>query len=238
MKIAVINFSGNVGKTTIARQLLAPRMKAQSFAVESLNASTSDEGKDTARLKGKQFGDLQEQLLLTDSVIVDIGASNVESFMHGMKQFNGSHEDFDYFIVPVVKERKQQADTINTIKTLASLGVAPEKIRLVFNKVETDDADSLESDFATIFGFWEAEKLFSLNPAAVLHLNEVYERLRSLKKDISEVVADKTDYRAALRSATNDNEKQSAVSMIAATRLAASAKQNLDDVYTALFAKG
>jgi len=42
MKIAVINFSGNVGKTTVARHLLLPRIRgAELIAVESLNA---DEG--------------------------------------------------------------------------------------------------------------------------------------------------------------------------------------------------
>ena len=39
MKVAVINFSGNVGKTTIARHLLAPRIPDADFiAVESINA--------------------------------------------------------------------------------------------------------------------------------------------------------------------------------------------------------
>lgn len=238
MKVAVINFSGNVGKTTIARQLLAPRLKAQSFTVETINASASDEIADTAWIKGKQFGDLQEQVLLQDAVIVDIGASNVEEFMHGMGKFKGSHEDFDYFVVPTVKEKKQQADTINTIKTLAAIGVPSDKIRLVFNKVPSEDADTLELEFATLFGFWEAEKLFSLRPKAVLHENEVYERLRPLKKDIHEIAADKTDYRTALRQAENDNAKQEAVSMISAIRLATSAQENLDAVYAALFAKG
>lgn len=39
MKLAVINFSGNVGKTTVARHLLAPRIPGcQVVAVESINA--------------------------------------------------------------------------------------------------------------------------------------------------------------------------------------------------------
>jgi len=39
MKLAVINFSGNVGKTTVARHLLMPRIEgAELIAVESLNA--------------------------------------------------------------------------------------------------------------------------------------------------------------------------------------------------------
>ena len=59
MKIAVINFSGNVGKSTIARHLLLPRIAgAELIAVESIN---SDESQGQA-LRGKQFGELQEYL--------------------------------------------------------------------------------------------------------------------------------------------------------------------------------
>ena len=59
MKIAVINFSGNVGKTTVARHLLAPRIAgAELIAVESINA---DDGQNQA-VRGSQFGALQEYL--------------------------------------------------------------------------------------------------------------------------------------------------------------------------------
>ena len=62
MKVAIINFSGNVGKTTVAKQLLAPRMNAPEFAVETINAGASDEVADVERLKGKAFGSLQEEV--------------------------------------------------------------------------------------------------------------------------------------------------------------------------------
>jgi hypothetical protein len=48
MTIAVTNFSENVGKTTVARHLLLPRIEsAELIAVESLNAG---EGKHRQRL--------------------------------------------------------------------------------------------------------------------------------------------------------------------------------------------
>ena len=106
MKIAIINFSGNVGKTTIARQLLAPRMKnAQEFMVETVNASASDAETAAERLKGKQAGDLLQDLLLLDHAIVDIGASNVEDFVRWMAKLQGSHEVFDYYVVPVISTK-------------------------------------------------------------------------------------------------------------------------------------
>ena len=45
MKVAVINYCGTVGKTTIAAHLLAPRMEqARIYAVETINESAGDLG--------------------------------------------------------------------------------------------------------------------------------------------------------------------------------------------------
>ena len=75
MKVAVISFSGNVGKTTISRHLLAPRMRgAKVISIESINAG-DDQGH---VIRGRQFAELQEYLQVVDDVVVDIGASNVD----------------------------------------------------------------------------------------------------------------------------------------------------------------
>jgi hypothetical protein len=235
MKVAVINFSGNVGKTTVAKQLLAPRMGAPAFAVESINAGAGDDARDVARIKGKEFGSLQEELMQLDSAIVDVGASNVEDFVKLMGQYHGSHEEFDYYVVPVVSERKQQADTVNTVRALSALGVPAKKIRLVFNRVDLDDANNLSRQFGMVCGFHEAEKRFTLRKDAVIFNNEIFDRLRTLGKTVAEVVIDATDYRAQLREATNEDARLLAVSMVSAKRLAQSAHQNLDAVYQALF---
>lgn len=234
MKVAVINFSGNPGKTTLVDHLLAPRMNAPKFEIETINAGSSAD-RDAQRLKGKDYGGLQEDLMTLDSAIVDVGASNVEEFIKQMSQFDGSHEEFDYYIVPTVSEKKQQADTVSTIRTLTSLGVPAKKIRVVFNKVELEDANDVPRLFRMIFGLSEETKSFTLRPDAVVFKNEIFERLRVLKKTVSEIVADETDYRAILRDAKDDEAKAHAVSMISAQRLAKSAHKNLDDVYRVLF---
>ncbi|WP_249263211.1 StbB family protein, partial [Xanthomonas axonopodis] len=151
MKVAVINFSGNPGKTTLVDHLLAPRMNAPKFEIETINAGSSADT-DAQRLKGKDYGGLQEDLMTLDSAIVDVGASNVEEFIKQMGQFDGSHEEFDYFVVPAVSEKKQQIDTVNTIETLAGLGVPAKKIRVVFNKVELEDTNDVPRLFGTLFG--------------------------------------------------------------------------------------
>src|SRR4051812_38206942 len=148
MKIAVINFSGNVGKSTVARHLLLPRIDgAEIVAVESLNA---DEGQGQA-MRGRQFGELQEYLQTVDSAVIDIGASSVEELLGLMQRYRGSHADFDYFVVPTVLAFKQQQDTIATLVELARLGVPPSRVKLVFNMVEY--GSDVAQAFAVVLGF-------------------------------------------------------------------------------------
>ena len=235
MKIAVINFSGNVGKTTIAGHLLKPRMgDAPIFSIESLNIDASHDGLEVEKIKGKHFGGLQEQLMKIEDAIVDVGASNVEDFLKMMLQFEGSHEEFDFFVVPVVSERKQQADTVNTIRALAKLGIPKEKIRLVFNMIQIDE--SVDEDFLALFGLAQSDKSFVINSDAVIYSNEVFARLKAVGKTLGDINNDKTDYRARLREATDDHEKTACVRMISMQRLAVTANRNLDAVFATLFA--
>lgn len=236
MKIAVMNFSGNVGKTTVAGHMLKPRMgDAKIFSIESLNVDASADGHTVEKMKGKRFGELQDQLMQTEHAIVDVGASNVEDFLKLMQQYSGSHEEFDYFVIPVVKEKKVQADTVNTIRALQKLGVPKSKIRMVFNKVEMDD--SVEDDFTALFGLYESEKSFTLRPDAVIYTNEVFDRLKTVGKSLGEITTDKIDYREKLRKAKTDEDKEFCVSMVAMKRLAVTANKNLDDTFKVIFKK-
>ena len=59
MKIVVLNYSGNVGKSTISQELLAPRIPAPVYAVETINS----DGTDSQGIKGREFAQLHEELL-------------------------------------------------------------------------------------------------------------------------------------------------------------------------------
>lgn len=234
MKVAVINISGNVGKTTIAAHLLKPRMgDAQIFSIESINAGADADGLEVSKMRGKKFGDLINELMLLDNAIIDVGASNVEDFLKLMQQYDGSHEEFDYFVVPVVKSPKQQGDTVNTIRTLQTIGIPKKKIRMVFNMVEVED--SIQDDFAAFFGLAASEKSFVIHKDAVIYSNKVFEDLKAVGKSLGDISGDLTDYRAQLRSATTSDEKEFCVRMVGIKRLTVTANKNLDDVYNVMF---
>lgn len=229
MKIAVINFSGNVGKSTVARHLLSPRMKnAQLIAVESIN---SDGSQDEA-IRGKQFGELLEALALMDDAVVDIGASNVEDFVNLMKQYRGSHEDFDFYVVPTVSKAKQQRDTISTIDALADIGIPVKKIRLVFNMVELDETP--ERVFSGLFEYHASAKNFTLKPEAVIHVNDIYGKLKGTEQSIADILNDPADLKEQLMVAKDADEKLRISRQIGIKRLAAGVTEELNATFKVL----
>ncbi|KQW36836.1 StbB family protein [Rhizobacter sp. Root404] len=229
MKIAVINFSGNVGKSTIARHLLLPRIEgAELIAVESLNA---DENQGQA-LRGRQFGELQEYLQTVDNVVVDIGASNVEDLLGLMHRYHGSHEDFDCFVVPTVPALKQQQDTIATLVELSGLGVPPSRLKLVFNMVEDDD-DAARS-FSQLLTFVGQQLLAEANLACKLGRNEIYGRVKGSGADLSALIQDKTDYKALIVKAQGTADKLALAQRLATRRLASGVIPELDACFAAL----
>ena len=229
MKLAVINFSGNVGKSTITRHLLAPRLPgARVIAVESINA---DEGQEQS-LRGFQFGELQEYLQAVDDVVVDIGASNVEELMRLMHRYRESHEEFDCFIVPTVPPPKQQQDTIATLADLHAVGVPPDRIQIIFNMV--DDREPLERVFHILLAFLEQQPIASANSDCRIGVNEVYARVRGTGTDLAEIARDETDYKRLIARAGDRQEKMSLGHKLATRRLARGVVPELDACFAAL----
>jgi hypothetical protein len=229
MKIVVVNFSGNVGKSTIAYHLLAPRMQdAEVIDIESKNVSEGEE----EGLRGKQFAELSEALALLNDAVVDVGSSNAEDFVTQMRTFRGSHEDFDYFIVPTVSATKQQRDTVSTIETLSEMGVSAKKIRVLFNQVEPEQ--NVQHVFTGIFDYQNAEKTFTIREDAVVHSNELFPRLKGLGKSIAGILADPTDLKEELKAAKDDDAKLRISRLIALKRLAVGVTEELDVVFKAL----
>lgn len=240
MKVAVVSMVGNIGKSTIAAHLLMPRMKEKPrfFSIETINSGAEKDGVEVEKLKGKQFGELTDEMMRSSSAIVDVGTTNLDDFLKQLQQYSGSHEDFDYFLVPAVsgktgKDEKAMEDTVKTIRSLKKIGVDRKRIRVVFNQVDTDD--DIFSLFAPLFGLAEQEKNCIVNENAVIYSNEVFGRIKAMRVPLEQVMADQTDYKAKLRDAKTEEEKDKCIDMISLKRLAISASKNLDDAFAAIF---
>jgi cellulose biosynthesis protein BcsQ len=202
MKVAVINRSGNAGKTTISRHLLAPRMNnSPIISFESTNL----DGKEKIVMRGNDFGKLSEALVLVDDIIVDIGSSNIEDFTNLMMEYQGSHEDLDFYVVPTTTDPKILDDTVKTLTQLQDFGVPASKIRLIFMRLERKQ--SLEREFSGIFNYHNDFDNFILNKDAVVYESELFTRIHDTELLVSDIINDETDYLELIKHAKNSAEK-------------------------------
>lgn len=229
MRIAVVNFSGNVGKTTVARHLLLPRIpRAELIAVESINAG----GGANLSLRGTQFADLYRYMKLRESAVVDIGASNLEDFLDMMEVYQGSHKDFDFYIVPTLPTPKQQEDTIATLIDLARLGVEPSRVKLVFNM--SSARLPIETSFSLVLSFLAQHPIATATTAAHIRASEVFIRIRGTSCELTALAKDETDYNRLIVESRDMNEKLALADTLANCRLATWAVPELDACFAAL----
>lgn len=231
MKIALISTTGSVGKTTLAVNLFAPRMPvAEIISVESLNETAGALGVESETLRADQFQDLIEALMVTDNAIVDIGASNVETFLTRLIRFKSAHAEIDYFVIPVIGRVKEQQEALNLVSSLAGMKVPAQKIRIVFNQVIHDPEEECEF-------FLDRARNCVANPACYVEHSDLFEMLGAAKTSIPAVLADKTDYKAAARAAKDKAEARRLARKRAVQMQAEAMKERLDVVFKALFAK-
>lgn len=235
MIVTILNWTGTVGKTTLAAHLLAPRMdNAPIYAIESINETAASLGIDVEKMKGNKFRELFKKIMLEDNAIIDVGASNIEEFMSNMVKFDDSHEEIDYFIVPVTSGTKEQKETISMVDALAQIGVPAEKIRVVFNRVSADVAD----EFPYVMGFCKKEKSFIADPKCAIWETELFDALSVKGLTIDTILNDPNDYKAMLRTnrEASEKERNKWADMHGLKALSKSVKRNLDEVYGSLFA--
>ena len=232
LKIAVLNFSGNVGKTTLARHLLRPRLPQAAFiSIETINA----DGQEELLVKGSDYARVQEEVLVKDAVIVDVGGSNTEQFFSGMRHYPGSHEDYDLFITPCVEGLKQQQDTLRCVKALAALGVPANKICVVFNLV------ARKRNWATVFdpllNFVRDEGLCRAEIMASVQKSDVLSRLHGQPDTVASILNDSRDYKTELMRSHTAETTLELAEKFALQIMAKDTQENLDAVFQALVKK-
>ena len=234
-KVVIINYTGTVGKTTIAANLLSPRMDgAPIYAIESINETAEELGLDVQKLRGSKFRELFKKLMMEEQAIIDVGASNVEAFIANLEDFEEAHDEIDYYIVPVTSGTKEQKETVSMIGSLAAMGIPANKIRLVFNRVKSD----VETEFSILVSYQERTQLCWANPKCAIFETELFDALSVKRISLNTLMADESDYKAMLKdkSATmKDREFWS--DMYGLKLLARGVNRKLDSVFQELFSE-
>jgi hypothetical protein len=233
MKILIINFCGKVGKTVVAAHMLKPRMNgARICAVESINESVDSFGLEVEKFKGRQFGSLFDELISSDSAIIDVGSSNSESFIAGLSNYEGSVDEIDLIIVPATNEHRVQRETMKTVKALNHADFDAQKIRILFNRVQDDVA----YEFHPLIDYAKSSKLCIANPAAAIYETDLFDELTIENLAIDVLLNDTTDYRSMARDREIDMEKRQFYAHRHVLRsLARGVDRQLDTAYSALF---
>lgn len=133
LTVCIINSSGNSGKTISGRWLVKPRLQDPKYYRIGFNDRNISGDEIFATVD--KLRDVHVELMMDTSVIVEVEISEFERTIDRMDQMMGCHEDYDFFLAPVVDSSpKLIADSVGTIKILVNMGVPPHKIRILFNR--------------------------------------------------------------------------------------------------------
>ena len=234
MKIALINNSGNVGKTTIAREVLGTNMQdATVIEVETHNTGNKKYErifKEYYQLNATDIEELYARLVESDEVVLDVGASNILDFLRQLEQYAGLEMLIDIFVIPTTKDAKQLQDTIKMIKILLDLGIAPDKIVVVANRA---NQSTFEKDFALIINA-QKQLGFRFGKDLMIRETSLLKDLEFLGKTLTKVVEDETDYRQKIVETKGTNEQAKWVKMDLAKMAGKKTYEDFKKVYNAI----
>ena len=203
MKLCILNSSGNVGKSTVSREVFAPRLKNALTVVEieSQNSSNSAFNMNTVKYAGDtSFETLYEYLCDDNDTIFDIGASEIANFFTNAAEYSGAIDMFDLFVIPSMPNAKIMEDTIKTILFLRSQEIDDSKIKIIFNGV----TKTVEEEFAAMLKF-----SFAFDTNLFIKKSGFITDLALLKTTFLEVYnPDKRHYKDLLKEATDPQEKR------------------------------
>ena len=194
-KIAVLNYSGNVGKTTIVNEVLKPNLPDyEIITIDSVNVS----GKEKIVFRGEESDKIFTELLVQDNAILDIGSSNLEQYFESSNEAQELLEYIDTFIVPIVPAIKQQNDSAKTVKDLLKFGVEPQKIFVVANLVDKGEK-GIQNELLNILKNLTVHFCQTQIPKHDLYKSGI--------SNIAKRAADETDYLSLIEDARNKGDK-------------------------------
>lgn len=225
MRIAILNYAADVGKSTLALHLLHPRIPDAELCAIDPYQPLNDAG----------VWDLMGKVVATANIIVDTPSWQTESLIQGLAECRGALEDYDFFLVPTTAGLVSTTRyTIFTIETLREIGVPASKIRLLFNCVERG-AD-LRKEFSSLYRYWEKDKAFTLNANAVVHRNHLFQQLYRSDWTLAKLSEDQPDFLEEVVATDDVDDRRVLKWYITAHRMVPSVVAELDAVFQTIAA--
>lgn len=198
INILLANNFGGVGKSTIGACLLHPRVGGQILSIETNNTGAERYGLPIHRYAAEQYREYYDDLrrfAFVGNTTTDVGASNIERFIKRLTEA-GSHDRFDYYVVPATQTDRGQIESITTLQTLLdTIGVDPDRIRVVLNNVTINRKDGpIEAEFPHLFAFADQDRRVKINPKCAIPSLDVFSLLATSGRSWQQVQDDKTDY--------------------------------------------
>lgn len=200
--IAVINKAGKAGKSTLAKQLIAPILGAHWYQIETIN----EQGSGSTKTVGGQKISLIAEVVAMNSgnLVIDIGVSNYESALKEMEQLDEFTQEIDFWVIPAQPIAGHLAEAIGTIEDLVNrLGVDPGKIVIIPNAIE--NSESLADDYEIIIRAAEQFGFHFVNAAVVQ--NPMFQQMSGRPKSIIEFADEVVDWRALIDAEKNEVKK-------------------------------
>jgi len=231
MKICVLNTSGNVGKSTITRELLFDRLeKTLIIEVESYNSSSSSFSNiNSKKFAGNENFETFYEFLISEEndLIFDIGASEVANFFDNSMEYPSAIDEFDYFLIPTKSDSKIMEDSAKTINFLRTQEISDDKIKVIFNEI----TKSVTNEFSPLlnFDFDFNEEFFIKKSNMIQDLSLLKETFLTVKNE------DLKFYREKMKNSADPVSKKKFLKMDLINRSADKKIKEFDNLFSLIF---
>lgn len=188
MIVTVLNFSGNTGKTTLCKNMLAPLLDADRHEIEKLN---SGDGQADSERGARDFKNLTSTLFSSPrSAVVDIGSSEIAEMLKQFAKFEDTFSDIDFWVIPLTVAAKQRKDTLQTVAALIELGVEPGKIVVLPNNIA--DPETAIVDLENVYKLRQTGVFVAEN---MILESELFEILKDTDQNVIDLAGKETDFK-------------------------------------------
>lgn len=234
-KVLVACQIGTTGKSTVAANMLYPRLGGRLYSIDSVNQDATQYAADVEVVFADDLYEVrQEMMVATEPVIVDLGSSDFSVFV---EQMTGQSiaSSFDYVVIVTDTSRRGQEEAITTFQTLRKLGMPAERFRVVLNKARRTRDVRLQ--YAVLFTYQRAHPEFPVNENCYLPQIDVFQALHETGQNYAQALNDKTDYESKIQEALLADNKHEAIRLGRknfAKILAASAEEYFERAFAEL----